>query len=74
MRVISATTFFPKRVPMSLSAVASFSASFTVFINAPEPNFTSSTSALMPSANFFDMMLPQISGRESTVPVTSRRA
>ena len=42
--------------------------------NAPEPNFTSSTSAAVPSAIFFDMIDEAISGIASTVPVMSRRA
>ena len=43
-------------------------------MNAPLPNFTSSTRASVPSAIFFDMMLEAISGIASTVPVTSRSA
>ena len=42
--------------------------------NAPEPNFTSSTSPAVPSAIFFDMIELAISGIDATVPVTSRRA
>ena len=43
-------------------------------MNAPEPTFTSSTSALVPSAIFLLMMLLAMSGIASTVPVTSRSA
>ena len=43
-------------------------------MNAPLPTFTSSTSALVPSAIFLDMIELAISGMDSTVPVTSRRA
>ena len=43
-------------------------------MNAPEPNFTSSTRAAVPSAIFFDMIDEAISGMHSTVPVMSRRA
>ena len=43
-------------------------------MNAPEPTFTSSTSAEAPSAIFFDMIDEAISGTDSTVPVTSRSA
>ena len=43
-------------------------------MNAPLPTFTSSTSALVPSAIFFDMIELAISGIDSTVPVTSRSA
>ena len=43
-------------------------------MNAPVPTLTSSTSAPVPSAIFFDMIEEAISGIASTVPVTSRRA
>jgi hypothetical protein len=43
-------------------------------MNAPEPNFTSRTSAPVPSAIFLDMMLEAINGMASTVPVVSRSA
>ena len=41
-------------------------------MKAPEPNFTSSTSASSDSASFLLMMLAVISGMQGTVPVTSR--
>ncbi len=47
-------------------------ASTCFFMNAPLPTFTSSTRASTPSASFFDMMEDEISGMDSTVPVTSR--
>ena len=43
-------------------------------MNAPVPTLTSSTSAAVPSAIFFDMIDAAISGIDSTVPVTSRSA
>ena len=43
-------------------------------MNAPDPTFTSSTSAPAPSAIFFDMIDDAISGTHSTVAVTSRSA
>jgi hypothetical protein len=43
-------------------------------MNAPEPTFTSSTSAAEPSAIFLLMIELAISGIDSTVPVTSRSA
>jgi hypothetical protein len=43
-------------------------------MKAPLPVFTSSTSPVSPSASFLDMILAEISGMDSTVPVTSRRA
>ncbi len=43
-------------------------------MNAPLPTFTSSTSAPVPSAIFLLMIDEAISGIDSTVPVTSRRA
>ncbi len=45
-----------------------------VVMKAPEPNFTSSTSAPVPSAIFLLMMLEAMSGIASTVPVVSRSA
>ena len=49
-------------------------ASSASFMNAPDPVFTSSTSASMPSAIFLLMIELAISGMHSTVPVTSRSA
>ena len=43
-------------------------------INAPLPALTSRTIDFAPEASFFDMMLDAMSGIESTVAVTSRRA
>ena len=45
-----------------------------VFMNAPVPTFTSSTSEPVPSAIFLLMIEEAISGIASTVPVTSRSA
>ncbi len=42
--------------------------------NAPEPNFTSSTSADVPSAIFLLMIEDAMSGMHSTVAVMSRSA
>ena len=42
-------------------------------MNAPSPTLTSSTIASAPAAIFFDMIEDAISGRMSTVAVTSRR-
>ena len=49
-------------------------ASASVFMNAPRPTFTSSTSPSMPSAIFLLMIDEAMSGMLSTVPVTSRSA
>ena len=49
-------------------------ASSIVFIKAPEPTFTSKQKASVPSATFFERMLEVISGIDSTVPETSRKA
>ena len=43
-------------------------------MNAPFPNFTSSTSTPVPSASFLLMMLEAIKGIASTVPVVSLSA
>ena len=45
-----------------------------VFMNAPPPVLTSSTSPPIPSAIFLLMIDAQMSGMLSTVPVTSRSA
>ena len=47
---------------------------FGSLIKAPEPVFTSSTNALVPSAIFLLMIEDAISGIACTVPVTSRKA
>jgi len=59
---------------MPTIASASSRASSAFFMNAPDPALTSSTSAPVPSAIFLDMIELAISGMDSTVPVTSRRA
>ena len=64
----------PMRSPVATIILARCSASSVRFINAPEPVLTSSTNASIPSASFLLMMLAQISGGLSTVPVTSRNA
>ena len=43
-------------------------------MNAPAPTLTSSTMVCAPDAIFLLMMLLAISGRQSTVAVTSRKA
>ena len=53
---------------------ASSLASSRVFMKAPLPTLTSSTSAPVPSAIFLLMIELAMSGMASTVPVTSRRA
>ena len=74
MSVSSATVATPASPPSSTIVRASSSARSRCGRNAPEPNFTSSTRAAVPSAIFFDMMLEAISGIASTVPVVSRSA
>ena len=74
MSVRNAVTRLPARRPMSTSVRASSRARSGVFMNAPEPTLTSSTSPSMPSASFFDMIDAAMSGMLSTVPVTSRSA
>ena len=72
--VITAWVFTPAALPMPTSMRASVRASRSVFMNAPSPDFTSSTSAFTPSAIFLLMMEAAISGMHSIVPVTSRSA
>jgi hypothetical protein len=74
MSVSSAMTLRPISRPMPIIVRASVRASSGVFMNAPEPTFTSSTSASMPSASFLLMMDEAMSGMQSTVAVTSRSA
>ena len=74
MSVRNAVTRLPARLPMSTSVRASSRARSGVFMNAPDPTLTSSTSPSIPSASFFDMIDAAMSGMHSTVPVTSRSA
>ena len=74
MSVISACTRLSMRRPIPTIICASRRASTCRFMNAPAPTFTSSTSASMPAASFFDMMDDAISGMDSTVAVESRSA
>ena len=53
---------------------ASSRASSSLFMKAPDPTLTSSTSAPVPSAIFLLMIELAMSGMASTVPVTSRSA
>ncbi len=66
------------RVPASLPSCTMVSASSRLrrgsCMNAPEPNFTSSTSEAVPSAIFLLMIEEAMSGIASTVPVMSRSA
>jgi pyrimidine-nucleoside phosphorylase len=57
-----------------MSKLPSFRASFSVFMKAPLPTFTSKTNPSIPSAIFLLMMLPHIRGKDATVLVTLRRA
>ena len=74
MSVISAATFLPMPRPMPSIVSASALASSRERRKAPSPHLTSSTSASMPSAIFLLMIEAEISGRLSTVAVTSRSA
>ena len=74
MRVTSASVLTPEALPIATSDSASRRASSRVFMNAPAPVLTSSTSAPIPSAIFLLMIDAEISGMLSTVPVTSRSA
>src|SRR5256885_717276 len=74
MPVMRATTFLPMRLPVSTMTSARRIESSSCFIKAPEPVFTSSTSASMPSASFLLMMDAQMRPIFSTVAVTSRSA
>ena len=64
----------PRCAPMRTMREASFFASSTVCMNAPEPTFTSSTMASAPAASFLLMTLEAMRGVLPMVAVTSRRA
>ncbi len=72
--MITAVVRTPLASPMTTIASASRIASSRDRMNAPEPVFTSSTRASVPSAIFFDMIELAMSGIDSTVEVTSRNA
>jgi hypothetical protein len=74
MSVNNADVFTPCAAPSSTIVSARRRAVSMSGRNAPEPTLTSSTSASVPSAIFLDMMEDAMSGIDSTVPVTSRRA
>ena len=74
MAVSSATTRQPRASPSAIIVRASSMARSSSGRNAPDPVFTSSTRPSSPSASFLDMMLAEMSGMDSTVAVTSRRA
>ena len=74
MSVSSAVVASPWSVPMRTIVSASSRARSGVFMNAPDPTLTSSTSPPVPSAIFLLMIELAISGMDSTVPVTSRSA
>ncbi len=74
MSVRSAVVRTPASVPSSTMVRASSRDRSMSVMKAPEPNFTSSTSAPVPSAIFLLMMLEAMSGIASTVPVVSRSA
>ena len=74
MSVSSATVCTPASVPSATIVSASSRAVSSDFMKAPVPTLTSSTSAPVPSAIFFDMIDDAMSGIASTVPVTSRSA
>ena len=65
-------TWRPAACPAATIASASLRACAGVFMNAPEPTLTSSTSASTPSASFFERIDAVMSGIDSTVAVTSR--
>ena len=72
--VSSAVVRTPWATPRPTIVSASVRALASSFMKAPVPTFTSSTSALVPSAIFLDMIELAIRGMDSTVPVTSRSA
>ena len=74
MQQLMALVVTPALFPKSTIVLASAAASSGSLMNAPEPVFTSSTNALVPSAIFLLIIEDAINGIASTVPVTSRKA
>ena len=62
-----------ERAPVATIDRASARALSRSFMKAPRPHFTSSTSAVLPSASFLLMIDAAMSGTLSTVAVTSRK-
>ena len=74
MRVSSATVRTPASSPSPTIVRASSRALSTSGMKAPAPTLTSSSTASAPPAIFLLMIELAMSGTDSTVPVTSRRA
>jgi hypothetical protein len=74
MSVTRAAVGTPAPLAVATRARASSMASASVFMNAPEPAFTSSTSPSSPAASFLDRMEAVMRSTDSTVAVTSRTA
>jgi hypothetical protein len=74
MSVISADVGSPFPRATSTIASASSLAPSIVGMKAPDPTFTSITSASNPAASFFDRIDATIRWMDSTVPVASRIA
>ena len=75
MSVSRATVVTPASVPRADHRLGQLAGiGLAIFMNAPDPTLTSSTSAPVPSAIFLLMIELAISGMASTVPVTSRSA
>ena len=74
IRVMRAVVATPWEVPISTIVSASRRACSSSGRKAPDPTFTSSTRASVPSAIFFDIIELAIKGSDATVPVASRRA
>ena len=70
--VSRATVRQPCASPMPIMVFARICDWAGSVMKAPLPVLMSSTSPDSPSASFLDMMLAEISGIDSTVPVTSR--
>jgi hypothetical protein len=68
------TVRMPASAPSRTIVAASSRAVSRSFMNAPAPTLTSSSTASAPPAIFLLMMLLAMSGIDSTVAVTSRRA
>ena len=74
MSVSSATVRVPAASAVATISAARYSASSSLRRKAPEPVFTSSTSASSPAASFLLKIDAQISPGLSTVAVRSRSA
>ncbi len=72
--VITALVSLLNDLPIPTNTLDKLIASSKVFMNAPDPTFTSNKIVLDPLASFFDIIDEAIKGTDPTVDVTSLKA